>query len=75
MNNDDLNGHKRRSQYSREKFIINKRIGPRYLLQAADGKIISKSRFELIKADDDDPDGDDFTTNVLKSSRLYTINT
>ena len=63
MNDEDLNGHKRRSQFSREKFIINKRIGSRYLLQAADGKIISKSRFELIKAEDDDPIGSTFEQN------------
>ena len=63
MNDEDLNGHKRRSQFSREKYIINKRIGGRYLLQAPDGKIISKSRFELIKADDDDPIGLTFEQN------------
>ena len=63
MNNDDLNGHKRRSQFSREKYIINKRIGARYLLQAADGKIISKSRFELVKADEGDPIGLTFEQN------------
>jgi len=63
MNNYDLAGHKRRTQLSREKFRINKRIGSRYLLQAADGKIISKSRFELVKADDDDPIGLTFEQN------------
>ena len=63
MNNYDLAGHKRRSQLSREKFLINKRIGSRYLLQAADGKIISKSRFELVKAEPEDPIGLTFEQN------------
>ena len=63
MANSDLNGHKRRSKISIEKYIINKRIGSRYLLQAADGKIISKSRYELIKAEDDDPIGLTFQQN------------
>ena len=38
-------------------------MGARYLLQASDGKIISKSRFELIKADDNDPIGLTFEQN------------
>ena len=63
MNDDDLAGHKRRSQISREKYIISKRIGPRYLLEASDGKVISKSRFELVKAEDDDPIGYTFQQN------------
>ena len=63
MTDYDLAGHKRRSQLSREKYVINKRIGSRYLLQASDGKIISKSRFELMKADDSDPIGLTFEQN------------
>ena len=63
MNKEDLNGHKRRSQFSREKYIIQNHVGSRYLLQSADGKIISKSRFELIKANDDDPIGMTFEQN------------
>ena len=63
MNTVDLNSHKRRSQFSREKYLITKRMGARYLLQASDGKIISKSHFELIKADDNDPLGLKFEQN------------
>ena len=73
MNDYDLNGHKRRSQLSREKYLINKRLGSRYLLQAADGKIISKSRFELIKADDNDPIGLTFGQNQrVNPEAVYT---
>ena len=73
MNDYDLAGHKRRSQISREKYVINKRIGSRYLLQAPDGKIISKSRFELIKADDDDPIGLTFQQNKrVNPESVYT---
>ena len=74
MNNSDLNGHKRRSKLSREKYVINKRLGNRYLLQAADGKIISKSRYELIKVDDDDhPIGLTFQQNKrVNPESVYT---
>ena len=75
MNDVDLGGKKRRSQFSREKYKVIGKVGARYVLKDKSGHRLTKSRFELIKADDDDPDGDDFTTNVLKSSRLYTINT
>ena len=63
MSNSDLAGHKRRSQLSREKYLIKKRLGSRYLLESPDGKLISKSRFELIKANDDDPLGKTFQQN------------
>ena len=74
MNKSDLNGHKRRSKVSREKYLIKKRIGNRYLLQAADGKIISKSRFELIKAEnEDDPIGLTFQqNNKVNPESVYT---
>ena len=73
MNTFDLAGHKRRSQLSREKYIINKRLGCRYLLQAADGKIISKSRYELIKAEDSDPIGVTFQQNKrVNPQSVYT---
>ena len=73
MNDIDINGHKRRSQLSREKYLINKRLGNRYLLEAADGKIISKSRFELIKADDNDPVGLTFEQNKrVNPESVYT---
>jgi len=73
MNKNDLNGHKRRSKLSREKYIINKRIGSRYLLQSADGKIISKSRFELVKAEDDEPIGLTFQQNdKVNPESVYT---
>ena len=73
MNDYDLAGHKRRSQISREKYVINKRMGSRYLLQAADGKIISKSRFELVKANDDDPIGKTFQQNKrVNPESVYT---
>ena len=64
MNDYDLAGHKRRSQLSREKYVIHKRLGSRYLLQAPDGKIISKSRFELVRANDNDPVGYTFEQNT-----------
>ena len=63
MNNEDLNGKKRRSQFSREKYKVMKKVGDRYLLEAMDGKVISKSRFELIIAEDDEPLGDTFPQN------------
>lgn len=69
MNNDDLNGNKRRSQFSREKFKIMNKVGDRYLLEAMDGKVISKSRFELIKAEDDEPLGNTFEQNKRANSR------
>ena len=73
MNDYDLAGHKRRSQVSREKYKINKRLGSRYLLEAADGKIISKSRFELVKANDDDPIGLTFQQNKrVNPEAVYT---
>ena len=73
MNDYDLAGHKRRGQLSREKYKINKRLGSRYLLEAADGKIISKSRFELIKAADDDPIGKTFEQNKrVNPESVYT---
>jgi len=73
MNKSDLNGHKRRSKISREKYLIKKRIGNRYLLQAADGKILSKSRFELIKAEDDSPLGLTFQQNKkVNPESVYT---
>lgn len=73
MNNEDLAGHKRRSQFSREKYLIKKRIGDRYLLEAADGKLLSKSRFELIKAEDEDPIGLTFEQNKrVNPESVYT---
>ena len=73
MNKGDLNGHKRRSKVSREKYLIKKRLGNRYLLQSADGKIISKSRFELIKAENDDPIGLTFQqNNRVNPESVYT---
>ena len=73
MTKNDLNGHKRRSKISREKYMISKRIGSRYLLQSADGKIISKSRYELVKADDDDPIGLTFQQNKrVNPESVYT---
>ena len=71
MNAMDLNGRKRRSQFSREKYLVLKRIGSRYVLKASDGSKITKSRFELIPADDDDPHGGKFPYTVEKSSVLY----
>ena len=50
-------------------------FGARYILKDKSGQRLTKSRYELIRADDDDPDGDNFKAPVLKSSRLYTINT
>ena len=71
MNAMDLNGRKRRSQFSREKYIVVRKIGSRYVLKASDGSKITKSRFELIQADDDDPYGGKFPYTVEKSSVLY----
>ena len=63
MNKDDLAGGKRRSQFSLEKYRVIKRIGNRYILQpwnTETGGLISKSRFELILADDNYPYGKTF---------------
>ena len=63
MNNDDLAGGKRRSQFSLEKYRVIKRIGRRYVLQPTDstnGGFITKSRFELILAEDKYPYGKTF---------------
>jgi len=69
----DLAGHKRRSQISREKYCIDRRIGSRYVLQAPDGKKITKSRFELVKADEDDPLGLTFQQNQrVNPESVYT---
>ena len=62
MNSDDLAGGKRRSQFSLEKYRVIKRVGNRYVLQSTDsnGGFITKSRFELILADDSYPYGKTF---------------
>jgi len=71
MNADDLGGHKRRSQFSREKYAITKRVGARYVISGPDGTKLTKSRFELIPADDNDPNGPKFTHNVERVSAVY----
>lgn len=73
MNNDDLHGRKRRSQFSREKFLVKGKSGSRYILKAADGTVITKSRFELIKADEEDPHGGTFEQNTRENP--YVANT
>lgn len=72
MNDDDLHGRKRRSQFSREKYLVKGRKGSRYILKAADGTVITKSRFELIKADDNDPHGGSFEQNVKENPYVAT---
>lgn len=73
MTNYDLAGHKRRSQVSREKYLVKKRLGCRYILEAADGKVLTKSRFELIKANDNDPIGYTFAQNKrVNPESVYT---
>lgn len=76
MNAHDVKG-KRRTQFSKEKYIITKRLGCRYVLQAKDGKTLTKSRYELIKADDNDIIGSTFKQNTrvnsgaIDTGRLY----
>ena len=62
MNKDDLAGGKRRSQFSLEKYRVIKKIGNRYVLQPwnSEGGLITKSRFELILAEDKYPYGRTF---------------
>ena len=63
MNKADLAGGKRRSQFSLEKYRVKKRIGNRYVLESEkneSGGFITKSRFELILADDSYPSGNGF---------------
>ena len=63
LNKADLGGRKRRTQFSTEKYKVNKRIGNKYLLipyNSSGGQVISKSRFELILAEDKHPIGRDF---------------
>ena len=63
MNKNDLAGTKRRTQYSIEKYRIIKKIGNRYILQPLDsvsGGFITKSRFELIPAENKYPYGRTF---------------
>lgn len=71
MNTMDLDGRKRRSEFSREKYLVSGRVGSRYILKALDGSKITKSRFELIRADDDDPRGVSFPYTVARSSELH----
>ena len=71
MNEMDLDGRKRRSQFSREKYQVAERIGSRYVLRGPDGRKITKSRYELIIADENDPEGPPFSYEVVSSSELY----
>ena len=71
MNTMDLNGRKRRSEFSREKYKVVGRVGVRYVIRDNKGKQITKSRFELIRADDNDPPGEIQRDSVFKSSKLY----
>ena len=60
MNDRDLAGRKRRTQFSIEKYRVKKRIGNRYVLapsNESDGGFITKSRYELILAEDKYPRG------------------
>ena len=63
MNDRDLVGRKRRSQFSVERYRVKKRIGNRYVLapfNESTGGFITKSRYELILAEDKYPRGKDF---------------
>ena len=71
MNQDDLGGKKRRSQFSREQYEVIGRVGARYVLKDKSGRKLTKSRYELIIADEEDPEGDNFKAPIQKSSRLY----
>ena len=63
LNDTDLGGRKRRGQFSREKYLVVKKVGNRYLLQGTGGGYITKSRFELIPATGNEPDGPQFNYN------------
>ena len=78
MNKDDLAGGKRRSQFSLEKYRVIRRIGNRYILQPTNsvgGGVISKSRFELILAEDNYPYGKTFyQSQVINPDKIVDTN-
>ena len=66
IGDDELVGGKRRSKFSIEKYRVIKQIGNRYVLQpmrALSGGLITKSRFELILAEDKYPYGKMFNAS------------
>ena len=60
LNNNDLGGRKRRGQFSREKYLVVNKVGNRYVLQGEGRGVITKSRFELIPAEGNEPTGPEF---------------
>ena len=60
LNNNDLGGRKRRGQFSREKYLVINKVGNRYVLQGEGRGVITKSRFELIPAEGNEPTGPQF---------------
>ena len=61
LNDVDLGGRKRRGQFSREKYLVVDKVGNRYVLQGNGGNRITKSRFEIIPAEGNEPDGPNFS--------------
>lgn len=71
LGTEDLHGNKRRSEYSREKYVIDRISGERYILRAPDGKVLAKSRFQIVRADDDDPIGKTFYQNKFVDQNKF----
>ena len=63
LNDTDLGGRKRRGQFSREKYLVVDKVGNRYVLQGTGRGVITKSRFEIIPAKGDEPEGPQFNYN------------
>ena len=63
LNDVDLGGRKRRGQFSREKYLVVDKVGNRYVLQGTGRGVITKSRFEIIPANGNEPDGPQFNYN------------
>ena len=79
ISDDDFINGKRRSQFSIERYKVIKRIGNRYVLQSttssSNGDIITKSRFELIRADDKYPIGKTFNySQTAKQDEIVNTN-